>query len=140
MLDKIWVLIATVLAFILGIMGTRLYGKLQMIAFQHGTHFGAQQVRAELGLPREDVADVSSDATLGMSAKPQNINNIIFDRYELVFALDLTGFLSSGSFAPQWINIVNRINMLIQQQFATFPPDTNTIIVRAIRFPVRSSA
>jgi hypothetical protein len=125
-----------VLSIIAGIGLTTFYIRLQESAFNNGVQFGEKMLRQAMGLPLADDKDTSkgpADPTLGMTARPQNVQNIIFDKYELVFSLDLASFISTGHFAVQWLNIINRVNTLIKDRFTTFPPGTNTIIVRSVR-------
>ena len=101
--------------------------------FLRGVQFGETRLRRMLGLP--DAEEKPAPAELPeMHGVIKSPSSLIVDRYELVFDLELVGFLAMGEVATKWPRILTQIRDLVDQHYTTFPEKTNTVVVRAVRF------
>ena len=112
----------------------RLFLSFRSNIFMLGLETGEQRIREAIGLPDPQVQKAQQERpTPKLSAKIRTPASLIFERYELLFDLDIAGYLSSGIVAAGWVQLVDRIKELVDSKFNEFPVGTNTVIVRSIQ-------
>ena len=134
-MEQIWVIpILIVLSLVAGALVMHLFLTFRSNTFVKGMEAGEHRMRMVMGIPEsEGQEEEQKQAASKLSAKIRTPSSLMFERYELLFDLDVAGYLSSGVVAANWIPLVGRIKDLVEQKFDEFPPDTNTVIVRTIR-------
>jgi hypothetical protein len=127
-----WLIAVIVMgSIIFGLVLYHMFLHMKTEAFMDGVEQGERTLRSALGLPDPD--EVEQHVRSKLSSKVQTPTSLIFERYELLFDLDIAGYLSSGVMAPKWISLVDHVKYLVDEKFDEFPPDTNTVIVRSIK-------
>jgi hypothetical protein len=135
-LEPTWIIpVIVTLALLVGALGMKLFLSSRAKVFVKGMETGEQQFRMAMGFPdpKEEEAQREQAIVSKLSSKIRTPASLIFERYELLFDLDIAGYLASGILATRWIYMVGRIKELVEQKFDEFPPKTNTVVVRSIQ-------